>query len=74
MIPKGIFLSLLFLMSCGNQETWSCKDDGKRMYSVSSSGKLGGADKGCSCSKIRSFELRTSGAVDEEALKSDFGC
>lgn len=44
------------------------------MYSISSSGKFGGAQKGCSCSQIRSFELKQFGKVDEQALKSDFGC
>lgn len=36
--------------------------------------EIGGAGKGCSCSEIRAFELRTFGEVDEAALKSDFGC
>ena len=44
------------------------------MYSVSSSGALGSADKGCTCEEIREFELRNFGSVDEDALKSDFGC
>ena len=44
------------------------------MYSMSASGELGSADKGCSCAEIRAFELRTFGAVDEAALESDFGC
>jgi len=44
------------------------------MYSVSDSGELGSADKGCSCDEIRAFELREFGEVDEEALKNEFGC
>tara|TARA_R110000744_G_C19216717_1_gene546644 strand:- start:34 stop:168 length:135 start_codon:yes stop_codon:yes gene_type:complete len=44
------------------------------MFSMSSSGEIGSAGKGCSCSEIRAFELRTFGEVDEAALKSDFGC
>jgi hypothetical protein len=44
------------------------------MFSMSSSGEIGGAGKGCSCSEIRAFELRTFGEVDEATLKSDFGC
>jgi len=44
------------------------------MYSISDSGKLGGAGKGCSCQQIRSFELRAFGSVDEAALRNDFGC
>jgi hypothetical protein len=55
-------------------EEWTCKVVGKSMLSVSSSGKLGSADKGCSCEEMRSFELKTFGEVDEEALKRDFGC
>ena len=69
-----LILSLSCLTACGDQETWLCKVDGKSMYALSASGKLGSADKGCSCGEIRSFELRTFGAVDEAALKSDFGC
>ena len=69
-----LILSLSCLVACEDPETWLCKVDGKTMYSLSASGKLGSADKGCSCSEIRSFEQRTFGAVDEAALKSDFGC
>ncbi len=61
------------LMSCSGEE-WSCVEQGKNMYSVSSSGALGSADKGCTCEEIREFELRNFGSVDEGALKSDFGC
>ena len=57
-----------------SSEKWMCKIDGNVMYSISSSGKLGGAQKGCSCSQIRNFELKQFGKVDEQALKSDFGC
>lgn len=68
-----ILICLAFsIIACG--EDWSCKVDGKTMYSVSSTGKIESADKGCSCEEIRTFELRTFGEVDEEALKSDFGC
>lgn len=61
------------LSSCSDNE-WYCKTQGQSMFSMSSSGKIGGAGKGCSCSEIRAFELRTFGEVDEAALKSDFGC
>ncbi|KZN61526.1 hypothetical protein N478_05485 [Pseudoalteromonas luteoviolacea S4060-1] len=44
------------------------------MFSKSSSGKIGSARKGCSCSEIRKFELREFAEVDEAALKKDFGC
>ncbi len=64
---------LLGCASCGS-ETWTCEVRGKTMYSMSSSGAMGSADKGCSCSEIRAFELRNFGEVDEGALKSDFGC
>ena len=68
-----IVATVLCLPSCSDEQ-WSCQTSGKAMYSVSSSGALGSADKGCSCSEIRAFELRTFGEVDEAALKSDFGC
>lgn len=69
----AVFLTASILTSCGG-ENWSCIEDGKTLYSVSSSGNLGSADKGCSCDEIREFELRNFGSVDEDALKSDFGC
>ena len=47
---------------------------GDVLLSMSSSGKLGAANKGCSCDEIRSFERLTFGSVDEEALRADFGC
>ena len=69
----SLFLATVLLIAgCG--EDWKCETNGKSMYSISSSGKLGGAAKGCSCDEIRSFELKQFGKVDEEALKRDFGC
>ena len=69
------FIALLFTgCGVGCDEEWICKIDGKNMYSISSSGKIGSADKGCSCDEIREFELQTFGTVDEDALKRDFGC
>lgn len=59
---------------CVERETWSCVIDGDVMYSMSSKGQLGGAQKGCTCDEIRQFELKVFGEVDEEALKRDFGC
>ena len=44
------------------------------MYSQSASGEIGGAQKGCTCEQIRNHELYHFKSVDEEALKSDFGC
>ena len=69
----GISFVFCLLGSCSNDD-WHCKEDGKVMYSISQSGDIGSADRGCSCQEIRSFELRVFGAVDEEALKRDFGC
>lgn len=66
-------IACFFLASCSNED-WSCQVQGKTMFSMSSSGEIGSADKGCSCEEIRSFEMRTFGEVDEAALKSDFGC
>lgn len=69
-----IIIVLAFgLSSCSDNE-WYCKTQGQTMFSMSSSGEIGSAGKGCSCSEIRAFELRTFGEVDEAALKSDFGC
>ena len=65
--------TVLILVSCSSEE-WHCVEKGKTLYSVSASGKPGSADKGCSCQEIRDFEFRTFGSVDEDALKSDFGC
>ncbi len=73
-VLKGfaIVISASFIAGCG--ETWTCETKGKTMYSISSSGQIGSADKGCSCSEIRNFELEQFGQVDEEALSRDFGC
>ena len=68
-----ILLSVVLLVSFSGEE-WLCKVDGDSMYSISASGKIGGAGKGCTCEQIRSFERRTFGEVDEEALRRDFGC
>jgi hypothetical protein len=68
-----IVITVLFISSCF-QEDWRCVTRGQAMYSISDSGKLGGAGRGCSCQQIRSFELRTFGSVDEAALRNDFGC
>ncbi|MGI9227210.1 MAG: hypothetical protein ACR2PU_00305 [Gammaproteobacteria bacterium] len=62
------------LFACSETETWYCKKDGKTLYSVSASGEIGSADKGCSCDEIRYFEASTFGEVDDEALAEDFGC
>lgn len=63
---------ITMLSSCG--EDWTCQTKGKDMFSMSASGMIGSADKGCTCEEIRSFELREFSRVDEAALKSDFGC
>ena len=68
-----VVLTALVLASCSGDD-WLCAEDGKMLFSISLSGKLGSADKGCSCEEMREFELRNFGSVDEEALKSDFGC
>ena len=67
-----ITLLVALLSSCGDED-WYCKIDGDIMYSVSESGKLGGVEKGCSCSQIRDFEYDTFGFIDEDAL-NDAGC
>jgi hypothetical protein len=68
-----LITTVVFLSSCFDDD-WRCVTSGKTMYSINSSGKLGGAQKGCSCQQIRSFEMGTFGSVDSAALKSDFGC
>jgi hypothetical protein len=67
-----ILILPLLLISC--TEDWSCVQQGDALFSMSSSGAMGSADKGCSCDEIRSFELRTFGSVDDDALRADFGC
>ena len=62
------------LAVCSESEFWYCKIDGDIMYSLSESGKIGSADKGCTCDEIRYFEARTFGEVDDDALREDFGC
>jgi hypothetical protein len=72
-IKTIVIVALLpIIASCG--EGWTCQTKGKTMFSMSSSGKIGSADKGCTCDEIRMFELREFGRVDEAALKSDFDC
>lgn len=70
---RVIFLTLpLFLFACSGD--WSCVQQGDTLFSMNSSGQLGSADKGCTCDEIRSFERRVFGSVDEDALRTDFGC
>lgn len=68
-----LFLLTTFLLSC-SQEEWYCRTNGDMMYSQSASGEIGGAQKGCSCEQIRNHEYKHFKSVDEQALKSDFGC
>ena len=65
---------MLVLFGCVDNEDWFCREDGDLMYSISSSGAMGSADKGCSCGEIREFERRKFGEVDEQALRNDFDC
>ena len=74
LIKTTVFLIFTLLLASCSNEVWTCRTEGKTMFSMSSSGKLGSAGKGCSCEQIRSFELREFGSVDEQALKNDFGC
>jgi len=74
MIRKIAIISLASIVLVGCNENWTCKVDGKTMYSISDSGEIGSADKGCTCEQIRQFEYNQFGEVDEEALRSDFGC
>jgi hypothetical protein len=68
------FYLLISLLVVGCSEDWKCETAEKSMYSVSSSGQIGAADKGCTCEQIKNFELKQFGQVDEDALKRDFGC
>ena len=69
----GLAFLLLVIAGCSD-EKWFCKTQGQTMYSMSESGEVGSAGKGCSCDEIRAFEQKVFGEVDEEALKTDFGC
>jgi hypothetical protein len=71
---RRIIAMLPFLLLSCSDEVWSCVQRDGAMFSMSSSGAMGSADKGCSCDEMRSFERRAFGSVDEEALRSDFGC
>jgi len=65
---------LLLIVSCAEKKEWSCRIDGDNMYSVTPSGEIGSADRGCTCQQMRDFEFRKFGSVDEDALRRDFGC
>jgi hypothetical protein len=71
---KRLMAVLPFLLLSCSDQGWSCVQRGDALFSMSSSGAMGSADKGCSCDEMRSFERRAFGSVDEEALRSDFGC
>ena len=73
MKPTMLVVLIFTLYSCDNG-SWSCRIEGDAMFSVSDSGELGGAGRGCSRDQMRDFEYRTFGSVDEEALRNDFGC
>ena len=66
-------VALLMLTACSDSD-WRCVVRGDAMFSMDSSGNIGGAGKGCSCDEMRRFERETFGYVDEDALRSDFGC
>ena len=74
MLVKSFSFIVVILTLSGCGEEWTCKVNNQVMYSISDSGELGGADKGCSCSEIRNFNLKVFGTVNDEKLKSDFGC
>ena len=74
MLVKILSLIVISFTLSGCGEKWSCQTKGDAMFSMSESGGIGSADKGCSCSEMRNFELNKFGKVDEEALKNDFGC
>ena len=69
----SVLLVAVLAVACAGED-WSCVEQGQTLYSVSSSGNIGSADKGCSCAQIRDFEYHNFGSVDEDALAADFGC
>jgi hypothetical protein len=71
---RRLIAMLPFLLFSCSDQVWSCVKQGDTVFSMSSSGAIGAADKGCSCDEMRSFERRTFGSVDEDALRADFGC
>lgn len=66
-------IALVALAGCGGDD-WNCVVRGETMFSMSSAGELGAANKGCTCEEITNFERRVFGSVDYEALASDHGC
>ena len=64
---------LVTLVGCGGDD-WSCVVRGETMFSMSSTGELGAANKGCTCEEMANFERRVFGTVDYQALNSDHGC
>ena len=65
---KIVILPVLILAACTN-ESWTCKRNPAetKLFSVSSSGIVGAATKGCSCAQIIDFQKET-GIVDLEIL------
>jgi len=66
------FVSGIF--SSEPEDGWRCVERGQNMFSMSDSGELGAAEKGCTCEEMANFEYRVFGEVDFEALKDDHGC
>ena len=56
------------------EDGWRCVERGQNMFSMSDSGELGAAEKGCTCEQMADFEYRVFGEVDFDALKDDHGC
>ena len=71
---KYLVIVLLFFLTSCSKENWHCYIDGKDMWSISDSGNIGPANYGCSCKQIRDHAYLNWGYVDEDVMKSDFGC
>lgn len=80
MPSKQVIASVLvafMLTSCsseGPEDGWRCEVRGQSMFSMSSDGQLGAAEKGCTCSEMADFNRRTFGEADYESLNEDHGC
>ena len=58
----------------GPQEGWRCEVRGQTMFSMSTDGQLGAAEKGCTCSEMADFNQKTFGDPDYETLNKEHGC
>lgn len=56
------------------KSSWQCIEDWTVMYSKNLYWNIWSADKWCTCTQIREYEMKLFWEVDEESMKNDFGC